>query len=65
MPDSKEIIEIKNRIKELEDQLADLEARLPAHSIPPNLVAEMDRLDEQIQAENERLGKLRSEENRG
>ena len=57
----KNIIDCKKRLSELESQLADLEARLPAHSIPPNLVAEMDRLDEEIQAEKDRLEKLLAE----
>ena len=29
-------------IAELEGQLADLKARLPAHSIPPTMIAELD-----------------------
>ena len=46
MPEPEEINEIKKRINKLETKLADLEARLPAHSIPPNLIAELDLLDE-------------------
>lgn len=49
------IAEVKHRIIQLETLLADLEARLPAHSIPANLIAEMDHLDEQILAEKKRL----------
>jgi len=48
MPESEVIQEINSRITQLEKQLADLEARLPAHSISPILIAEMDKLDDQI-----------------
>jgi len=63
MPNS--IIGIKRRIAALENQLADLEARLPAHSIPPSLIAEMDHLDEQIQTEKKILADLLAGENNG
>ena len=58
MPEPEEINEIKKRINKLETKLADLEARLPAHSIPPNLIAELDLLDEQIQQEKYHLNVL-------
>jgi hypothetical protein len=61
----KSIIGIKRRIAALENQLADLEARLPAHSIPPGLIAEMDQLDEQIQTEKKILADLLAGENNG
>ena len=35
-------------IARLEARLADLQARLPAHSIPPSMIAEWDELDEQL-----------------
>jgi hypothetical protein len=44
----------------LESQLADLQARLPAHSIPPNLIAEMDEIDEQISEAKSRLAALKN-----
>ena len=49
------IAEVKHRIIQLETLLADLESRLPAHSIPLNLIAELDHLDEQILEEKKRL----------
>jgi hypothetical protein len=60
--ESIEIDELKKRIAVLEKELDDLESRLPAHSIPPNLVAEMDRLDEEIQSKKSRLAALQAEE---
>ena len=37
---------LEKTIASLEARLADLEERLPAHSIPPAMVFEMDELDE-------------------
>jgi len=44
------------RKEELQRRLADLKARLPAHSIPPTMMMELDELEEQlaeIQAKDE------------
>jgi ribosomal protein L29 len=35
-------------LEELEKKLADLQARLPAHSIPPSMIAELDELEEAL-----------------
>jgi len=40
--------QLEGHIAQLEARLADLQSRLPAHSIPPNLIAEMDEIDELI-----------------
>ena len=37
-------------ITALEAQLAEFKARLPAHSIPPALILELDNIDEQLSA---------------
>ena len=58
MTETEAIIEVRKRIEALEKQLADLEARLPAHSISPNLIAEMDLLDEQILLEKKHIAGL-------
>jgi len=34
-------------IRELEKQIADLEARLPAHSVPPAMIEELETLEEE------------------
>jgi hypothetical protein len=39
---------LEQEIAHLEICLADLEARLPAHSIPPSMLAEIDELEEQL-----------------
>jgi hypothetical protein len=44
MPDSV----VDTRLAALEQQLADLKARLPAHSIPPSMMAELDQLEEAL-----------------
>jgi anti-sigma-K factor RskA len=36
------------RVSELEQRLADLLARLPAHSVPPSMIAELDELEEAL-----------------
>lgn len=46
-------------ITSLQARLADLQARLPAHSIPPALIAEMDEIEGLLQAANARLAELR------
>lgn len=37
------------RIKELEDKLADLKARWPAHSVPPSMWQELEELEEELE----------------
>jgi hypothetical protein len=47
--------DLEATIGELEAKLADLKARLPAHSIPPSMIAEMDDIDEQLAKMREHL----------
>lgn len=37
------------RIRELEEQIADMEARLPAHSVPPSMIQELEELEEELE----------------
>jgi hypothetical protein len=55
-----EIADIQTQIKDLETRLAGLEERLPAHSIPSQLISEMDELDEQIGVMKRRLAAILS-----
>jgi hypothetical protein len=51
---------IARRIAEIEQLLADLEARLPAHSVPPAMIMEMEALEEELERlrrESEKLGR--------
>jgi hypothetical protein len=57
------------RIKELERQIADLESRLPQHSLPPAMLIELEELEEALErarserARAERARAERAEEN--
>jgi len=41
--------ELAERIRELEKKIADLEARLPAHSVPPAMLEELEELEEELE----------------
>jgi hypothetical protein len=40
----------EERIRELEQRLADLEARLPRHSVPVAMMVEIEELEEELAA---------------
>lgn len=42
---------MNDKIEQLKRQIEDLKKRLPAHSIPPGMMAELDDLEEQLEAE--------------
>jgi hypothetical protein len=50
--------ELQQIIAALEARLADLYARLPAHSIPPAMIAELDEIDEQLAQARARLAQI-------
>ena len=37
----------KNRIQEIEEEIADLKARWPAHSVPPSMWQQLEKLEEE------------------
>ena len=37
------------KIKELEEQIADLKKRWPAHSVPPAMLMRLDELEEELE----------------
>jgi hypothetical protein len=41
------------RIQELQEQIADLKKRWPAHSIPPALLEQLDELEEELDKETQ------------
>jgi hypothetical protein len=40
----------KEKIKELEEKIADLKARWPAHSVPPKMWQELESLEDELEA---------------
>jgi len=47
------------RIQELQEKIADLKKRWPAHSVPPMLMQELDELEEEL---TETLKRVRQED---
>jgi chromosome segregation ATPase len=59
MPNSHSVrSQITAEIEALEKKIGALKARLPAHSILPALVIELDELDEQLSDAKQRLAKI-------
>ncbi len=40
-----------DRIRELQEQIADLKKRWPAHSTPPAMLQQLDELEEELEQE--------------
>jgi hypothetical protein len=38
-----------DRIKEIEDKIADLKARWPAHSVPPSMWQQLEELEAELE----------------
>jgi hypothetical protein len=38
-----------DRVREIEDKIADLKARWPAHSVPPSMWQQLEDLEEQLE----------------
>jgi len=52
--------ELEQQVAALQARLADLHARLPAHSIPPAMMAELDEIEEQLERAEALLEQLTS-----
>jgi hypothetical protein len=39
-----------NKIKEIEEKIADIKARWPAHSVPPSMWQQLEDLEAQLEA---------------
>jgi chromosome segregation ATPase len=50
--------DLEKTIAALEARLEELQRRLPAHSIPPAMVAELDELDQELERARARLAEL-------
>lgn len=38
-----------DRVKEIEEKIADLKARWPAHSVPPSMWQQLEELEDQLE----------------
>lgn len=45
-----------DRIREIEEQIADLKARWPAHSVPPHMWQQLEELEEQLEQARRKAG---------
>jgi hypothetical protein len=43
----------KDKVKEIEDKIADLKARWPAHSVHSSMVQELEELEEELEKARE------------
>ena len=39
----------KDKVREIEEKIADLKARWPAHSVPPSMWQQLEELEEQLE----------------
>jgi hypothetical protein len=39
----------ENRVREIEEKIAELKARWPAHSVPPSMWMELEKLEEELE----------------
>ncbi len=51
--------EAARRVAELEARVEDLRRRLPAHSVPPALLIELEELEEELEAARARMRKAK------
>jgi hypothetical protein len=49
------------RIEELKGQIAALESRWPAHSVPPSMLEQLEELEEELARELEKAAKEQEE----
>jgi hypothetical protein len=50
----------QEKLAKLETRLADLEARLPAHSVPASMMIELEELEDEIETLRRRMGREQS-----
>ncbi len=49
------VVEKKDRVREIEERIAELKRRWPAHSVPPRMWQELEELEDELE-EAERTG---------
>jgi capsule polysaccharide export protein KpsE/RkpR len=55
---SNDKLQLEKEIVILQARLDDLKARLPAHSIPPAMMAELDEIEDQLERAKKQLAEL-------
>ncbi len=45
----------RNKIRELEEKIAEVKARIPAHSVQPAIIMELEDLEEQLAKAREEM----------
>jgi hypothetical protein len=43
----------KDKVREIEDKIADLKARWPAHSVPPSMWQQLEELEDELEKAKE------------
>jgi DNA repair exonuclease SbcCD ATPase subunit len=43
------VVEKKDRVKEIEERIAELKRRWPAHSVPPQMWVELEELENELE----------------
>jgi len=46
-----------DRITELEEQIAELKRRFPAHSVPPAMMQQLEELEDELESEREKASR--------
>jgi hypothetical protein len=46
-----------DRVKELEEQIAELKRRFPAHSVPPTMLQQLEELEDELESEREKANR--------
>ena len=52
----------EERVKEIEAQIADLKKRWPAHSVPPNMLMQLDELEDALEQARQALAQAQEQE---
>jgi predicted nucleic acid-binding Zn-ribbon protein len=58
---SKEIKKLEQEITEIENKIKEKELSLPAHSVKPEMMLQLEYLEEEHRSKKERLKKLKSQ----
>jgi len=56
------VLKEEERVKEIEAQIADLKKRWPAHSVPPNMLMQLDELEDELEEVRQSLARALAEE---